>query len=152
VLISSITNAAPCISAIFNALDHAFNSTALLSRAIPTIYPNISQPKAPNPKNINRIHKRTIILPIIHHIHPIPRNHLRRPHRIQIIQANIIRIPVPLNTQNPALATRARAHRRAIRAIVSEEAVQADAVAEDVVRAHDAQTPAGRGVDGGVVG
>lgn len=103
--------------------------------------------KAINPKNIDRIHKRRVIIPIECQIHSIPRNHLRGPHGIQIVDVDIIRVPVSLYAEDPRLTACSGANVRALGAVVVEEAVQAHAVAEDVVRAQDAEAPAGGGID-----
>lgn len=102
--------------------------------------------KAVDPKNIDRIHKGRVVIHITRQIHAIPRNHLRRAHRVQVVDVDIIRVPVSLNTEDARLAPRSSTDVRALGAVVVEEAVKTYAVAEDVVRAKDTETPAVGGV------
>ncbi len=93
------------------------------------IYPRIQHNKSfrflrskrTDPKQINSIHKRTIIILITRQIHPIPRNHIRRTYGINVIQSDITTQWTPLNTQDTALASRSSALLRAIGAVVGEE-------------------------------
>lgn len=102
------------------------------------------QSKPIDPKNINRIHKRTVVVNIARQIHSIPRNHVRRAHCIEIVEANIVAEPIAFNTEDPRLTHRARAYGRTRRAVVVKERVQPDSVTEDVVTSHNAETPSAR--------
>jgi hypothetical protein len=94
-----------------------------------------------NPKQIDSIHKRTIVIHIARQIHAIPGNHIRSPHSIDVIDINIITQSVPLNTEDPRLTHRPRTHSRTSRTVVVKERVQSDTITEDIITAHNSQTP-----------
>jgi hypothetical protein len=102
---------------------------------------------AVDPKDIDRIHKRRVVVRMIRQINSISRNLLRCTNSVKVVQIDIVRMLVTFDTKDSRLAPRASTNVWALRAVVVEETVQANAVAEDVVRANDAQTPAGRSVD-----
>lgn len=98
-----------------------------------------------NSKQINRIHESTVVIHVACQIDSVSRDHIRSPHSVQVVDVDIIAESISLNTKDPRLTHRTRAHSRARRTIIIKETIQPHAIPEDIVAAHDSQTPSGGG-------
>jgi hypothetical protein len=107
------------------------------------------------PQNVQPIHKRRVVIHILHQIHPIPGHHIHAPHSIQVINIDIMAQAIALNAEDARLTDALGRDVRARGVVVVEEGVETDAVAVDRGAAQDAEGPAfrvGYGGRSGIVG
>ena len=100
------------------------------------------------PKHIDPIHIRAVIVCTAHQIRAIPNNHPRCPHSIQIIYADVMAQRIALDAEYTCLAHSTRRNVGALGTIVVKERVQSSSIHEQVVATKDTETPAIRIVRG----
>lgn len=94
-----------------------------------------------NPKQIDSIHKRTVVVDIARQIYSVPGDHVRRAHRVQVINVNIVAEPIPLNAQDPRLTHRPRPDSRTSRAVIIKKRVQPRSIRKDIITSYNPQAP-----------